>query len=51
MIEAIYLVRCLMEKYQERRKDLYMIFIHLEKAYDSAPRELIWSCLEAKRVL
>ncbi|GJS62496.1 retrovirus-related pol polyprotein LINE-1 [Tanacetum coccineum] len=47
-IEAIHLIRSLMEKYRERQRDLHLAFLDLEKAYDSVPRELIWKTLVDK---
>ncbi|GKB34096.1 hypothetical protein Tco_0879038 [Tanacetum coccineum] len=44
-IEAIHLLKILVEKYRERPRDLHMAFLHLEKAYNSVPRELIWRTL------
>ena len=45
--KAIHLLRRLMEKYKERKKDLHLVFIDLEKAYDSIPRSIVWDSLKS----
>ncbi|GKC52249.1 retrovirus-related pol polyprotein LINE-1 [Tanacetum coccineum] len=48
LVEAIHLIRSLIQKYRERQRDLHMAFLYLEKAYDSVPCELIWRTLVDK---
>jgi len=48
--EAIHLLRGLMGLLRDRKVDLHMVFINLEKAYNRVPREVLWRCFEAKRV-
>lgn len=48
--KAIHLVRILVEQYQERKKDLYMLFINLEKAHDKVPTQILQKYLEVRGI-
>jgi hypothetical protein len=48
-MEAIFLIRHVMERYKEQ-KDLYMFFIDLEKAYYKILRNLMWWALDKYKV-
>ena len=43
--DAIFIMRQVQEKHQEKKKKLYYAFVDLEKAFDRVPREVVrWVC-------
>jgi hypothetical protein len=50
IMEAIFLIRLFMERCREQKKDLYMVFIDMEKAYDKMSRNVIWWALQKHKV-
>ena len=48
--DAIFAARQVIEKHQEMQKELHLVFIDLEKAYDRVPRQEIWRCLREQGV-
>ena len=50
-MNAIFIIRQLMEKYEVAGKNLHMVFVDLEKVFDRVPREVIWRSQRRKGVL
>jgi hypothetical protein len=49
-MDAIFLIRQLIERCKKQKKDLHMIFIDLEKAYDKVARNVMWWALQKHKV-
>jgi ribosomal 50S subunit-associated protein YjgA (DUF615 family) len=48
-MKPLFCIRQLVEKFKDKKKKSYMVFINLEKAYDRLPREVLKWALMKKR--
>jgi hypothetical protein len=49
-IEAIFLIRQVNNQYRDQKKNLHMVFIYLENAYDKIPKNATWWALDKHKV-
>ena len=43
--DAIFIVRQIQEMFLEKKRDLWMAFVDLERAFDRVPRKVVWWAL------
>ena len=48
--DALFAARQVIEKHREMQKELHLVCIDLEQAYDRVPWEEVWRCLREQGV-
>ena len=48
-VDAIFVPRQLQEKFGAKKKELFLVFVYLEKAFDHAPRDTIRWALRSQK--
>ena len=49
-VDAIFIIRQVQEKFLDKKKELWLAFVDLEKAFDRVPREVLWWSLRKLEV-
>ena len=49
--DAMFASKMLMEKYREGQRELHCVFVDLEKACDTVPREKLWYCMRKSGIV
>ena len=49
-MDPVFALKIIQEKYREKQRDLHMVFVDLEKAYDKVLGDLIWWAMRKRSV-
>jgi hypothetical protein len=49
-LEELFLISQFMERNREQKKDMHLVFMDLEKAYDKVARNVMWWALQKHKV-